>query len=228
MLAKNPLLANIYLHYVFDLWVQRWRRKQAHGDVVVVRYADDFVMGFEHRKEAERFVAELRQRFAGFGLELHPDKTRLIEFGRYAAANRRERGEGKPQTFNFLGFTHICAKTSRGGFTVLRQTMRTRWQAKLEEVKGELKRRMHFPVPEVGSYLRSVVLGHIRYYGVPMNSETIRAFRWAVGRLWWQVLHRRSQNNRLVWRRMERYINRWLPLARVCHPYPLERLGVMT
>ncbi len=224
----SPLLANMYLHYVFDLWVQRWRRKQAHGDVVVVRYADDFVMGFEHRKEAERFVTELRQRFAGFGLELHPDKTRLIEFGRYAAANRRERGEGKPQTFNFLGFTHICAKTSRGGFTVLRQTMRTRWQAKLEEVKGELKRRMHFPVPEVGSYLRLVVLGHIRYYGVPMNCETIRAFRWAVGRLWWQVLRRRSQNNRLVWRRMERYINRWLPLARVCHPYPLERLGVMT
>jgi len=175
----SPLLANMYLHYVFDLWVQRWRRKQAHGDVVVVRYADDFVMGFEHRKEAERFVAELGQRFAGFGLELHPDKTRLIEFGRYAAANRRERGEGKPQTFNFLGFTHICAKTSRGRFTVLRQTMRTRWQAKLEEVKGELKRRMHFPVPEVGSYLRSVVLGHIRYYGVPMNCESIRAFRWA-------------------------------------------------
>ena len=224
----SPLLANIYLHYVFDLWVQRWRRKQAHGDVVEVRYGDDFVVGFEHRKEAERFVAELRQRFAGFGLELHPDKTRLIEFGRYAAANRRERGKGKPQTFNFLGFTHICAKTSRGGFTVLRQTMRTRWQAKLQEVKVELKRRMHLPVPEVGSYLRSVVLGHIRYYGVPMNCEPIRAFRWAVGRLWWQVLRRRSQNNRLVWRRMERYINRWLPLARVCHPYPLERLGVMT
>jgi len=224
----SPLLANMYLHYVFDLWVQRWRQKQARGDVVVVRFADDFVVGFEHREEAGRFLAELRQRFAGFGLELHPDKTRLIEFGRHAAKNRQERGEGKPETFNFLGFTHICGKTSKGRFTVLRQTMRKRWQAKLQEVKGELKRRMHLPIPEIGSYLRSVVLGHIRYYGVPMNTKSIRAFRWAVGRLWWQVLRRRSQNNRLLWRRMECYINRWFPPARVCHPYPLARFGVMT
>lgn len=224
----SPLLANVYLHYVFDLWVQRWRRKQARGDVVVVRFADDFVVGFEHRGEAEQFLYELRQRFARFGLELHPQKTRLIEFGRDAAKNRQERGEGKPETFNFLGFTHICGRTSEGRFTVLRQTMRKRWRAKLEELKGELKRRMHLPVPEVGSYLRSVILGHIRYYGVPMNTERIRAFRWAVGRLWWRVLRRRSQNNRLSWERMERYINRWFPPARVCHPYPLARLGAIT
>jgi group II intron reverse transcriptase/maturase len=224
----SPLLANIYLHYVFDLWVERWRRKQARGDVAVVRFADDFVVGFEHRDEAERFLAELRERFARFGLELHPDKTRLIEFGRYAARNRRDRGEGKPETFNFLGFTHICGKTRKGGFTVLRQTMRRRWQAKLQEVKDELRRRLHHPVPETGGYLRSVVLGHMRYYGVPMNYESVRAFRWAVGRLWWQVLRRRSQNNRLAWGRMTRYINRWLPPIHICHPYPLVRLRVMT
>jgi hypothetical protein len=171
----------------------------ARGDVIVVRFADDFVVGFEHREEAEKFLTELRQRLAGFGLELHPEKTRLIEFGRHAAKNRQGRKEGKPETFNFLGFTHICGKTSQGWFTVLRQTMRKRWQAKLQEVKIELKRRMHLPVPEVGSYLRSVILGHTRYYGVPMNTERIRAFRWAIGRLWWQVLRRRSQNNRLSW-----------------------------
>ena len=163
----SPLLANIYLHYVFDLWVQRWRKKQAHGDVIVVRYADDFVVGFEHREEAERFLAELRERFAKFGLELHPDKTRLIEFGRYARPNRRARGEGKPETFNFLGFTHSCGKTRKGRFTVLRQTMRKRLQAKLQEVKAELRRRMHDPSRSKGAYLRSVVLGHVRYYGVP-------------------------------------------------------------
>ena len=224
----SPLLANVYLHYVFDLWVQRWRRKQVRGDVVVVRFADDFVVGFEHREEAEKFLTELRQRIAGFGLELHPEKTRLIEFGRHAAENRQGRGEGKPETFNFLGFTHICGKTSQGRFTVLRQTMRKRWQAKLQQLKGELKRRMHLPVPEVGSYLRSVILGHIRYYGVPMNTERIRAFRWAVGCSWWRILRRRSQNNRLSWERMERYINRWFPPPRVCQPYPLVRFGAMT
>lgn len=224
----SALLANVYLHYVFDLWVQQWRQKQARGDVVVVRFADDFVLGFEHRREAERFLQELRQRLAEFGLELHLQKTRLIEFGRYAAKNLQGRGEGKPETFDFLGFTHICGKTKEGGFTVVRQTMRRRWQAKLEKLKGELKRRMHLPVPDTGSYLRSVVLGHVRYYGVPMNGYSIRAFRWAVGRLWWQVLRRRSQNNRLSWERMERYIQRWLPPARVCQPYPLERFGVMT
>jgi group II intron reverse transcriptase/maturase len=224
----SPLLANVYLHYVFDLWVQRWRHKQARGDVIVVRFADDFVVGFEHREEAEKFLNELGQRLSRFGLELHPDKTRLIEFGHYAATNRQERGGGKPETFNFLGFTHICGKTRQGRFTVLRQTMRQRWQAKLQQLKVELKRRMHLPVPEVGSYLRAVILGHIRYYGVPMNTERIRTFRWAIGRLWWRILRHRSQNNRLSWERMRRYINRWFPPAHVCHPFPLVRFDAMT
>jgi group II intron reverse transcriptase/maturase len=225
----SPLLANIYLHYVFDLWVQRWRTKQARGDVVVVRFADDFVVGFQHRIEAERFLAELRERFTRFGLELHPEKTRLIEFGRYARQNRRDRGDGgAPATFNFLGFTHSCGKTRKGGFTVLRQTMRTRWQAKLREVKAELRSRLHEPIPTVGTYLRAVVLGHVRYYGVPMNGPAIIAFRHQVGRLWWLTLRRRSQGNHLPWRRLFRLVTDWLPPARICHPYPLVRLGVIT
>jgi RNA-directed DNA polymerase len=162
----SPLLANIYLHYVFDLWAQRWRKTQARGDVIVVRFADDFVAGFEHREEAEQFLAELRERVAKFGLTLHPDKTRRIEFGRLAADNRRRRGDGKPETSNFLGFTHSCGKTRRGRFTVLRQTMRQRWHAKLKAVKAELRQRLHEPLSAVGAYLRSVVLGHVRYYGV--------------------------------------------------------------
>jgi group II intron reverse transcriptase/maturase len=225
----SPLLANIYLHYVFDLWVQRWRRKQARGDVIVVRFADDFVVGFEHRVEAERFLAELRERFAYFGLELHPEKTRLIEFGRFARSNRQRRGDrGAPDSFNFLGFTHSCGKTRKGGFTVLRQTMRKRWQAKLKAVKAELRARLHDPIPEVGRYLRAVVLGHVRYYGVPMNSYAIGAFRFAVGRVWWAVLRRRSQGNHLPWSRMRLLLDTWLPPARICHPYPIQRLGVVT
>ncbi len=225
----SPLLANVYLHYVFDLWAQRWRRKQARGDVVIVRFADDFVVGFEHREDAERFLAELRERFSRFALELHPDKTCLIEFGRHAEKNRRDRGEGKPGTFNFLGFTHICGKTRKGWYTVRRQTMRRRWQAKLKEVKAELRRRMHRPIPEQGVYLRSVVAGHTRYYGVPMNGPAIGAFWMAVGRLWWRTLRRRSQKGRrLKGDRMARYIKRWLPPARICHPYPHVRLAAMT
>jgi RNA-directed DNA polymerase len=224
----SPLLANLYLHYVFDLWVQQWRKKQARGDVVVVRYADDFVVGFQHRSEAERFLVQLRERFAKFALELHPDKTRLIEFGRFAAHNRRARGEGKPQSFNFLGFTHCCAKTRRGWFTVLRQTMRQRLQAKLAEVKVELRRRMHLPLREQGVYLRAVVGGHVRYYGVPSNGPRIGIFHRQVGWLWWRTLKRRSQSHHLPWRRMEKYIRRWLPPARICHPQPLVRLSVIT
>jgi group II intron reverse transcriptase/maturase len=225
----SPLLANLYLHYVFDLWVQRWRHKQARGDVIVVRFADDFVVGFEHRVEAERFLAELRERFTRFGLDLHPEKTRLIEFGRHARRNRDGRGDrGAPGSFNFLGFTHSCGKTRKGYFTVLRQTMRTRWQAKLRAVKAELKQRMHEPVPTVGRYLRSVVLGHVRYYGVPMNGPAICAFRYAVGRVWWRVLRRRSQGNHLPWRRMWPLLIAWLPPAHICHPYPSQRLHVIT
>src|SRR5215468_358616 len=224
----SPLLSNIYLHYVLDLWVQRWRKKQAHGEVIFVRFADDFVTGFQHRHEAERFLAELRERFAHFGLELHADKTRIVEFGRYAERNRRNRGDGPPETFNFLGFTHSCGKTRKGHFTVLRQTMRQRWQAKLRALKEELRRRMHTPIREQGTYLRSVLMGHFRYYGVPMNGPALCAFRQAVGYLWWTVLRRRSQGNHLTWRRMWRYFARWFPPARVCHPYPLVRLGVLT
>jgi RNA-directed DNA polymerase len=224
----SPLLSNIYLNYVLDLWVQRWRRKQARGEVIFVRFADDFVAGFEHRGEAERFLAELRERCARFGLQLHADKTRIVEFGRFAEHNRRNRGDGKPETFTFLGFTHSCGKTRKGHFTVLRQTMRQRWQAKLRALKEELRRRMHTPIREQGAYLRSVLLGHFRYYGVPMNGPALCAFRKAVGYLWRTVLRRRSQGNHLPWRRMGRYLARWFPPARVCHPYPLVRLGVLT
>jgi RNA-directed DNA polymerase len=227
--SASPLLANIYLHYVFDLWVQAWRKTQATGEVIVVRFADDIVLGFQSEREAKRFQVELEERFRQFHLEMHPDKTRLLEFGPFAASNRRRRGEGKPETFDFLGFTHICAKKrSNGRFTVLRQTIRKRLQAKLSEVKLALRRRMHAPIPEQGQWLRSVVAGHIRYYGVPMNGPALCCFRFQVGWLWHRALSRRSQNGRILWTRMRRLIDHWLPPARVCHPYPLRRLGVIT
>ncbi len=224
----SPLLSNIYLHYVLDLWVQQWRQKQARGEVIFVRFADDFVAGFEHRQDAERFLAELCERFAKFGLALHADKTRVVEFGRFAEENRRKRGGGKPETFNFLGFTHSCGKTRKGHFTVLRQTMRQRWQAKLRALKDELRRRMHTPIEEQGAYLRSVLMGHFRYYGVPMNGPALGAFRTAVAWLWGMVLRHRSQGNHLPWRRIRRHVAYWFPLASICHPYPLVRFGVVT
>ena len=224
----SPLLANIYLHYVLDLWVQQWRQKQASGEMTFVRFADDFVAGFEHRRDAERFLAELRKRFAKFMLELHADKTRVLRFGRFAALNRQERGEGKPETFNFLGFTHSCGKTRKGRFTVLRQTMRQRWQAKLRALKDELRQRMHMPIAEQGAYLRSVLLGHFGYYGVPMNGPALCAFRTAVENLWRTVLLRRSQKSHLPRHRMRRLVARWLPPVTISHPYPLVRLGVLT
>ena len=222
----SPLLSNTYLHYVLDLWVQRWRQKQADGEVIFVRFADDFVAGFQYRWEAERFLAELRERFAHFGLQLHADKTRIVEFGRFAEQNRRQRGEGKPETFNFLGFTHICARTRKGHFTVLRQTIRQRQQAKLRALKEELQRRMHMPIGEQGAYLRAVLAGHFRYFGVPMNGPALSSFYSVVGRLWWRILRRRSQKHHLPWRRMRRHIQRWFPSVRICHPYPLQRLRV--
>lgn len=224
----SPLLANIYLHYVFDLWVQHWRRRHARGDVIVVRFADDIVVGFEHREDAERFQEELRERFAKFSLELHADKTRLIEFGRHAETRRRRRGEGKPETFNFLGFTHICGKTRKGWFTVLRQTIASRMRGTLQGLKGELRRRCHLPVPMVGRWLRSVLLGHYRYYGVPHNWHALSRFHYQVGRLWYRVLQRRSQRTRLKWDRMQRLIHSYLPYPRIMHPYPEQRLRVMT
>ena len=224
----SPLLANIYLHYAFDLWVHHWRKTRAKGDVIVVRYADDFIVGFQHRHEAERLLADLRERFKRFGLALHPDKTRILQFGRFARKDRSSRGEGKPETFNFLGFTHICGKTKGGKFIVLRKTMRTRRQAKLKEVHQELRRRMHDPIPEQGAYLRSVVGGHVRYYGVPLNGRSISAFRKEVCWLWLKVLRRRSQKDRFTWDKMKRLVDRWLPPAHVCHPYSLDRVGVTT
>jgi RNA-directed DNA polymerase len=227
--SASPLLANVYLHYVFDLWVQAWRRKRAHGDVIIVRFADDIVLGFQEKADADQFRVELTERMRKFNLELHPEKTRLLEFGPFAINNRQRRGEGKPETFNFLGFTHICIKKrSNGMYTVLRQTIRKRLQAKLNEVKAELRRRMHEPIPEQGKWLQAVVRGHIRYYGVPMNTQAIALFRFQVGWLWHRTLSRRSQTGRTLWNRMRRLITRWLPPPSVCHPYPLRRMGVIT
>ena len=194
----------------------------------MVRFADDIVLGFEHQSEAEQCWEELAQRLRKFALELHPDKTRLLEFGRYAAEDRRRRGQGKPETFDFLGFTHICGKTRGGRFTVIRQTIRKRLQAKLGEVKAELKRRLHDPIEEVGKWLRAVVTGHVQYYGVPMNYPALAVFRAQVEWLWHRALLRRSQQHRLTWERMRRLAARWLPTPRICHPYPLRRLGVIT
>jgi group II intron reverse transcriptase/maturase len=227
----GPLLANIYLHYAFDLWAQSWRNRCARGDVILVRFADDLVAGFQYRSDAERFLAELRERLAKFCLELHPDKTRIIEFGRFAAENRRRRGRGKPETFDFLGFTHSCDRTRKGKFIVLRQTKKKRMQRKLKAVKTELRRRLHQPVPEVGAYLRSVLLGHFRYYGVPRNAPALCSFRHGVVWLWWRSLRRRSQKHRRtkrLRRRFWRWVKRFLPHVRILHPYPEQRLAVIT
>jgi RNA-directed DNA polymerase len=226
--SASPLLANLYLHYVFDLWVQAWRKKRARGEVIAVRFADDIVLGFQFRWEAEQFWKELAERMAKFRLQLHPEKTRLLEFGPFAAGNRKHRGLGKPETFAFLGFTHICGRTSKGRFTVLRQTIRKRLQAKLQMVKTELRRRMHEPIPEVGQWLKAVVGGHIRYYGVPSNRYALAYFRFTVGQFWHQILARRSQKGRVPWERMKRLIDRWLPPAHIRHPHPLRRFRVIT
>ncbi len=221
----SPLLANIYLHYVVDLWIEQWRRKQAKGDVVVVRFADDFVAGFQHRKEAEQRLEDWRERFSKFGLKLHSEKTRLIEFGRFAAPDRKARGQGKPETCNFLGFTHGCGTDQRGKFTVIGKTMRQRMLKKLKEVNLELRRRMHQAVDEPGRYVQALVGGHVRYFGVPLNRRAIRVFRTVVIRLWKKWLSRRSQRGTVWWDRMQRYIDRWVPPAVICHPYPSARFG---
>jgi group II intron reverse transcriptase/maturase len=223
----SPLLANIYLHYVLDLWVEWWRR-QIKGDVICVRYADDVVLGFQYRSDGERFLKELTERLRKFNLELHKDKTRLIEFGRSAAWNRKRRGYGKPESFNFLGFTHTCGQNRNGKFIVLRHTLRKRLRAKLRAIKRELRRRMHRPIPEVGKWLRSVLRGHYNYYGVPNNGRAMNAFRFYVGRLWYRSLRRRSQKARIKWDRMARLIKRWLPYPKIRHPYPEQRLRVFT
>lgn len=224
----SPLLANVYLHYVFDLWVEAWRNKCAKGDVIVVRYADDLVLGFERRAEAERFLAELRERFAKFGLELHPEKTRLIEFGRFARSNRRERGSGKPETFDFLGFTHICDTNPKTGyFTVRRKTVGKRLAKKLREVKQQLRQRMHAPVAETGEWLRKVVQGYFNYHAIPGNRRSLCAFRSAVVRHWRRTLRRRSQVAQMQWRRMQRLIRSYIPTVRTLHPFPTVRFDAM-
>lgn len=224
----SPLLANVYLHYVLDLWTQKWRRTEARGDVVIVRYCDDFVVGFQHRHEAERYLAHARQRFEGFGLTLHSDKTRLIEFGRFAANTRVKRGDGKPETFDFLGLTHYCGQTRNGWFKVGRTTKRARWQAKLREVRAELRRRMHDAVPKQGAYVRAVVVGHANYFGVPGNARSITAFRSEVIRIWRRMLSRRSQKGYVAWRRMVRLVKRWVPHVRLRYQDPDGHLRVLT
>jgi RNA-directed DNA polymerase len=226
--SVSPLLANVFLHYVFDLWADQWRRRNARGDVILVRYADDYVAGFEHREDAERFLADLRDRFAQFDLELHPDKTRLIEFGRFAARDRASRGDQKPETFDFLGFTHICAKTRRGRFKLSRVTSKKKMRAKLTSVKTEMRRRMHLPIPEQGRWLASVLTGHYRYYAVPGNSHALRGFRHRVLLHWRHALARRSQKGRITWDRLRRLATRWLPQPRILHPWPDERFDART
>jgi group II intron reverse transcriptase/maturase len=225
----SPLLSNIYLHYVLDLWVEQWRKRQAHGDVIIVRYADDFVMGYQHKAEATQFLTELRGRFIKFNLSLHPEKTRLIEFGRPAAVERKRRGEGKPETFGFLGFTPICDVTrARGKYIVLRQTIRKRMGAKLREIKEELLDRLNDPIPRTGKWLRAVVGGYYRYHAVPRNLPAMLSFYRRVCQLWQAALNRRSHKAATGWKQMYKIINRWLPSPKVMHPYPEHRFGVTT
>ncbi len=205
-----------------------WRESQASGDVIIVRYADDFVMGFQHRNEAERYLQELQERLAEFGLELNQEKTRLIEFGKSAAANREKRDEGKPETFNFLGFTHICSKTRKGKFTIRRKTIRKRLQAKIKAVRKEIKRRRHDPVPEVGKWIRSVIQGHFNYFAVPGNKQAMETFRNEIVKGWRHALKRRSHKSKQTWKRTKVLVMTWCPRARILHPDPNKRLRVNT
>jgi len=226
--SASPLLANVYLHYVLDRWADRWRRHNAHGDVIIVRFADDYIVGFEHERDAQQFLVDLRDRLATFCLELAAEKTRLIEFGRYAARRRQARGLGRPETFAFLGFTHVCAKNKNGRFMLKRVTIAKRMQAKLREVKEELRRRRHLPIPEQGKWLASVVRGHLAYYAVPGNTDAVAAFRARAIWHWYRSLRRRSQRTRLNWERMTRIANRSLPPARPMHPWPHVRFDART
>ena len=223
----SPLLANIYLHYVYDLWAHQWRQRLATGDVVIVRYADDTVAGFANRSDAERFLADLKERLAAFALQLHPEKTRLIEFGRHAAHDRQRRGEGKPDTLDFLGFTHICGTTRSGkGFQLWRKSARKRMKAKIRAIKDELRRRLHEPLAEQGKWLGQVVRGFFAYHAVPNNVPAISAFRYHVVVAWVRTLRRRSQRHRASWERMQVHLERYIPKARVLHPWPEARFRV--
>jgi group II intron reverse transcriptase/maturase len=222
----SPLLANVYLHYVLDLWVERWRRREATGDMIIVRYADDFIVGFQHESDARRFLDALRERLGKFALTLHPEKTRLIEFGRFAAENRKRRGLGKPETFNFLGFTFICSRTRRHKFQIERKSRRDRMRAKLKDVKDELRRRMHQPIPVQGKWLAQVVSGYFNYHAVPTNIRALSAFRHHVGNLWRRALTRRSDRDAMTFERMKRLVDDWLPATRTLHPWPVARFAV--
>ena len=226
--SASPLLANVYLHYVFDLWADHWRRRHARGDVIFVRFADDWVAGFQHRDDAVRFLAELRERFAKFALELAAEKTRLIEFGRFAAERRASRGRRKPETFEYLGFTHICAKDRHGRFKLKRITSGKRMRRKLGEVKTELRRRRHLPIPEQGRWLASVLRGHYQYYAVPDNIAALTSFRYHVTGYWIRALRRRSQRHRMTLERMQRLVERWLPPPQILHPWPDVRFDART
>jgi len=222
----SPLLANVYLHYVIDLWANRWRQREAKGDMIIVRYADDIVVGFEYETDARRFWDEMEKRLQEFALSLHPDKTRLIEFGRHAADRRARSGLGKPETFNFLGFTFICGRSRKGKFLVKRKSRRDRMQTKLKEIKQELRRRMHQPIPEQGKWLRQVVRGYFAYHAVPTNLSALGAFRHHIGRLWLRTLRRRSQKDKFAWDRMEKLTDDWLPKPTILHPWPNMRFAV--
>jgi len=227
--TASPLLANVYLHYVLDLWAQRWRTKVARGDVIIVRYADDFLVGFQYRDDAERFQRELSERLAKFRLELQPTKTRLIAFGKLAHSWRRARGlGGKPETFHFLGLTHMCGRSRGGKFLLRRQTERKRMTAKLHELAREMQRRRHQPISEQGRWLNAVVRGHVAYYAVPTNAHAVQAFRTQVARHWHRALLRRSQWRRLPWARMRRLDARWLPRTPISHPWPEQRFDART
>lgn len=225
--VASPLLANIYLHYVFDLWVDVWRRKYAQGEVIVVRYADDNVLGFQHRADADRFLEASRERLRKFGLELHPDKTRRIEFGRFAEQDRKRREEAKPETFDFLGFTHISGKDRNGSFALKRKTIAKRMRARLLEIKQQLRRRMHDPVAQTGAWLRSVVQGYFNYHAVPGNIDSLSVFRYRVIRLWRSILIFRGQRHNLNWAKMQKLANRWIPKPHVLHPYPRVRFDAI-
>jgi hypothetical protein len=222
----SPLLANIYLHYTLDFWAVRWRRREATGDMIIVRYADDFIVGFQHERDARRFLDEMRERLGKFALSLHPEKTRLIEFGRFAAQRRKRRGLGKPDTFNFLGFTFICGKTRAGKFQIKRKTRRDRMQAKLKMVQEEMRRRMHQPIPYQGKWLHFVVDGYFNDHAVPTNSRALVAFRTEIARRWRRVLARRSERTKLNWKQMKQIVDTWLPQPRILHPWPDKRFAV--
>jgi len=222
----SPLLANVYLHYVFDLWAERWRRREATGDMIIVRFADDIVVGFEHETDARRFWDAMRKRLEEFSLSLHPDKTRLIEFGRHAADRRKQRGLGKPETFKFLGFLFICGRSRKGKFQLKRKSRRDRMRAKLSEIKEELRRRMHQAIPEQGRWLAQVVRGYFAYHAVPTNSAALSAFRYHIERLWLRTLRRRSQKDKFPWERITELANDFLPKPKILHPWPSVRFAV--